>query len=103
VTIAAPQTAPIRLGIAARQGERMRAVQPGERMRAVPARPVRASAAVSRALFLLGLGLVMLLVQVVIGIALVVSFAIAAGREATRRIRSLRAPAPATGEARLRR
>jgi len=90
VTIAAPQTAPVRLSIAAPPSERMRAVQPIPRMRAVPARPVRASAVARRALFLLGLGLVMLLVQLVIGIALVVSFAVAAGREATRRIRSLR-------------
>ena len=89
MTIAAPQTAPVRLSIAAPPSERMRA-EPGDRMRAVPARPVRASAVARRALFLLGLGLVMLLVQLVIGIALVVSFAVAAGREATRRIRSLR-------------
>ncbi len=78
MTIAAPRTAPVRLSIAAKP------------VRAVPARPVRASAVARRALFLLGLGLVMLLVQLVIGIALVVSFAVAAGREATRRIRSLR-------------
>jgi hypothetical protein len=81
VTIAAPQTAPVRLGIPTR---------PGEPVRAVPARPVRASAVARRSLFLLGLGLVMLLVRIVIGIALVVSFAVAAGREAARRVRSLR-------------
>lgn len=81
MTLVAPQTAPVRISLA---------TSPTDRVRAVPARPVRPAAVARRALFLLGLGLVMLLVQAVIGVALVVSFTVAAGREATRRIRSLR-------------
>lgn len=81
MTIAAPQTAPVRLSIAA---------DPRDRRRAVPARPVRLSALARRGLFLLGLGVVMLLVQIVIGIALAVSFAVAAVRAVAHRIRSLR-------------
>ncbi len=81
MTIAAPQTAPVRISLAA---------EPLRRQRAVPARPVRLSALVRRGLFLLGLGVVMLLVQVVIGIAIAVSFTVAAVRAAARRIRSLR-------------
>ncbi len=81
MTIAAPQTAPVRISIAADAS--------GGR-RPVPARPVRLSALARRGLFLLGLGIVMLLVQVVIGIAIGVSFAVAAVRAVARRIRSLR-------------
>ncbi len=81
MTIAAPQTAPISISIAA---------DPLDRRRAVPARPVRVPALTRRGLFLLGLGIVMLLVRTVIGIAIVASFAVAAVRAVTRRIRTLR-------------
>lgn len=81
MTLAVPQTAPVRLVIA---------VDPSDRRRAVPARPVRLSALARRGLFLLGLGVVMLLVQIVIGVALAVSFAVAAVRVVARRVRSVR-------------
>ncbi|GMA29149.1 hypothetical protein [Arenivirga flava] len=81
MALAAPQTAPVRISVAA---------GPRDRARAVPARPVRLSALARRGLFLLGLGIVMLLVQIVIGVALAVSFAVAAVRAVARRIRSLR-------------